>query len=155
MRAHSPQSCPTLCDPMGCSPPGSSVHGILQARRVERVAVPASRGSSRPRDRARVSRIFCTVGGLFPAEPPFKRCAPRQLVSGSHSQNRGWKRYKSLPRGQRMSEGAEVESGLDQGPPAPEQLGETPSSHTCSQLASKASRPPDHVKLAQPNQRPG
>ena len=36
----SPQSCPTLCDPMGCSPPGSSVHGILQARILEQVAIP-------------------------------------------------------------------------------------------------------------------
>ena len=34
------QSCPTLCDPMDCSPPGSSVHGILQARTLEWVAVP-------------------------------------------------------------------------------------------------------------------
>ena len=41
---------PTLCDPMDYSPPGSSVHGILQARILERVAVSFSRGSSRPRD---------------------------------------------------------------------------------------------------------
>ena len=40
------QSCPTLCDPMDCSPPGSSVHGILQARILEGVARPSSRGSS-------------------------------------------------------------------------------------------------------------
>ena len=40
------QSCPTLCDPMDCSPPGSSVHGILQARRLEGVAMPSSRASS-------------------------------------------------------------------------------------------------------------
>ena len=44
------QSCPTLCHPMDCSPPGSSVHGILQARILEWIAVPFSRGSSRPRD---------------------------------------------------------------------------------------------------------
>ena len=44
------QSCPTLCDPMGCSPPGSSAHGILQARVLEGVARPFSRGSSRFRD---------------------------------------------------------------------------------------------------------
>jgi len=42
------QSCPTLCDPMDCSPPGSSVHGILQARTLEWVAIFFSRGSSRP-----------------------------------------------------------------------------------------------------------
>ena len=40
------QSCLTLCDPMGCSPPGSSVHGILQARILEWVAMPFSMGSS-------------------------------------------------------------------------------------------------------------
>ena len=40
------QSCPTLCDPMDCNPPGSSVRGILQARILECVAMPSSRGSS-------------------------------------------------------------------------------------------------------------
>ena len=44
------QSCSTLCNPMDCSPPGSSVHEILQARILECIAVPSSRGSSRPRD---------------------------------------------------------------------------------------------------------
>ena len=44
--AKSLQSCPTLWDPMDCSPPGSSVHGILQARILEWVAMPSSRGSS-------------------------------------------------------------------------------------------------------------
>ena len=43
------QSCPTLCDPMDCSLPGSSLHGILQARVLEWVAIAFSRGSSRPR----------------------------------------------------------------------------------------------------------
>ena len=42
MHAKSLQSCPTLCDPMDCSPPGSSVHGILQARILEWVAMPSS-----------------------------------------------------------------------------------------------------------------
>ena len=42
-RAKPPQSCLTLCEPMDCSPPGSSVHGILQARIVEWVVVPSSR----------------------------------------------------------------------------------------------------------------
>ena len=44
------QSCPTLCDPMDHSPPGSSVHGILQARRLEWVAIFTSRGFSQPRN---------------------------------------------------------------------------------------------------------
>ena len=49
------QSCLTLCDPVDCSPPGSSVHGILQARTLEWVAISFSRGSSQPRDRTCVS----------------------------------------------------------------------------------------------------
>ena len=51
----------TLCDPMDCSPPGSSVHGISQARTLEWVAVSFSRGSSQPRDDTRVSYGY--VGG--------------------------------------------------------------------------------------------
>ena len=56
------QSCPTLGDPMDCSPPGSSVLGILQARILEWVAMPSSSGSSRPRDGTWVS---CIAGGFF------------------------------------------------------------------------------------------
>ena len=44
------QLCLTLCNPMDCSPSSSSVHGILQVRRLEWVAIPFSKGSSRPRD---------------------------------------------------------------------------------------------------------
>ena len=51
------ESCPTLCDPVDCSLPGFSVHGILQARILEWVTISFSRGSSRPRDRTQVSRI--------------------------------------------------------------------------------------------------
>ena len=51
------QSCPTLCNPVDCSPPGSSIHGIFQARVLEWVAISFSRGSSWPRDRTWVSRI--------------------------------------------------------------------------------------------------
>ena len=61
------QSCPTLCYPMDCSPPGSSVHGILQARILEWVAISFSRGSSQPGDRTQVSRI---AGRRFTSEPP-------------------------------------------------------------------------------------
>ena len=55
-------ACLTLCDPTDCGPPGSSVHGILQARILEWVAMPSSKGSSRPRDRTCVS---CIAGGFF------------------------------------------------------------------------------------------
>ena len=56
------QSCPTLCDPVDCSSPGSSVHGILQARVLEWVAISFSRASSQPRDRTQVS---CIAGRRF------------------------------------------------------------------------------------------
>ena len=56
------QSCPTLCNFMDCSPPGSPVHGILQARILEWVAIPFSRGSSRPRG---WTQAFCIVGCFF------------------------------------------------------------------------------------------
>ena len=56
------QPCLTLPDPKDCSPPGSSVHGILQARMLEWVTMPSSRGSSRPRLWTRVS---CFVGRYF------------------------------------------------------------------------------------------
>ena len=61
------QSCPTLCSPMDCRPPGFSVHGILQARTLEWVAMPFSRGSSRPRD-----GTHALAGGFFTTEPPAK-----------------------------------------------------------------------------------
>ena len=56
------QSCLTLCDPMDCSPPGSSVHGILQARILGWVAISLSRGSSQPSNQTQVS---CTAGRFF------------------------------------------------------------------------------------------
>ena len=67
---HSPmclvaQSCPTFCYPRDCSPPGSSVHGFLQARTVEWVAIAFSRGSSRPTNRTQVS----CIEGRSPALP--------------------------------------------------------------------------------------
>ena len=59
------QSCSTLCSPLDYSPPGSSVHGILQARILAWVAVPST-GSSPPRDQTLVS---CITGRFFNAEP--------------------------------------------------------------------------------------
>ena len=56
------QSCLTLRDPMDCSPPGSSAHGIFQARVLEWVAISFSRGSSQTRDQTQVS---CTAGRCF------------------------------------------------------------------------------------------
>ena len=66
------QSCPTLCDPMDCSPPGSSVHRILQGRIMECVAIPFSKGSSRPRDQTQIFYqqgspviLWCKNGVLY------------------------------------------------------------------------------------------
>ena len=56
------KSRPTLCDPMNCSLPGSSIHGILQARILECVAMLSSGGSSQPRNRTKVS---CIAGRFF------------------------------------------------------------------------------------------
>ena len=73
-------SCPvmsTLCDPMDYSPPGSSVHGILQARILEWVAIPFSRGSSQPRNQTLVSRTarrFFTVLATREAGALFYAC---------------------------------------------------------------------------------
>ena len=72
------QSCLTLCDPMDCSPPGSFVHGILQARILEWVAIPSCRGSSWPRDWTHVS---CIGGRMLyhwatweaPIQPPRRK----------------------------------------------------------------------------------
>ena len=58
------QSCSTLCDPMDYSPPGFSVHGILQARILDWVAVP-SRGSSWPRDQTHICYVSCTGRGIL------------------------------------------------------------------------------------------
>ena len=51
------QSRPTLCEPVGCGTPGFSVHGILQSRILEWVAMPSFRGSSQPRDRTHTSYV--------------------------------------------------------------------------------------------------
>ena len=56
------QSCLTLCDPMDCSLPGLSVHGVFQARILEWVAISFSRGSSPPRDQTQIS---CIAGRCF------------------------------------------------------------------------------------------
>ena len=57
------QSCPTLCDSMGCSLQGSSVHGILQARILEWVTIPSPKGSSQPGNQAQGP---CTAGRFLP-----------------------------------------------------------------------------------------
>ena len=63
--AQSLQLCPTLCNPVDCSLPGSSVHGILLARTVEWVAMPSSRGSSSSWDQTHVCCVSWIAGRFF------------------------------------------------------------------------------------------
>ena len=72
------QSCPTLCEPMECSLPDSSVHGIFQARVLERVAISVSRGSSQFRDGTLVS---CIASRCFYHLSHQGRCFFDKLIS--------------------------------------------------------------------------
>ena len=76
------QSCPTPCDSMDCSPPGSSVHEIFQARILEWVAIYFSRGSSQPRDQTWVS---CTAGIFFTIQGKPKNPQTTSQFYSSHS----------------------------------------------------------------------
>ena len=64
------QSCPSLFDPMNCSPPGSSVHEIFQARILEWVATSYSRAASGPRDQTCTFVSPALAGGFLPLAPP-------------------------------------------------------------------------------------
>ena len=69
LHARSLQSCLALWDPLDCSPPSSSIHGILQAKILEWVAMASSRGSSQPRGQTYFSGSSCIGGGFFTIEP--------------------------------------------------------------------------------------
>ena len=81
------QSCPTLCDPTDCSLPGSSVHGIYQARIPKWIVISFSRGSSRPRDRTWVSRIVGRFADSLLTKPPGKleRAEDTGVISLGHT----------------------------------------------------------------------
>ena len=66
------QSCPTLCSPLDCNPPGSSVHGMFQAKILELAAISYSRGSSWPRDLTCISVFSVLAGEFFTPVPPGK-----------------------------------------------------------------------------------
>ena len=95
VHAKSPWSCPILCDPMDYRSPGSSVHGIFQARTLKWVAISFSRGSSQLRDWTCVSCISCIAGRFFTTEPQGK---PQSDISQykMESLNSGKKKKKSL-----------------------------------------------------------
>ena len=75
------QSCPTLCDPMDCSLPGSSVHGIFQARVLEWVAISFSRGSSWPGNWTQVSHI---AGRRFTIWATREALSANQVLGENH-----------------------------------------------------------------------
>ena len=75
------QSCPTLCHPMDCSLPGSSVHGIFQTRVLEWVAISFSRGSARPRDR---TRSPASQTGALPSERPGEPIGIQDIFRYTH-----------------------------------------------------------------------
>ena len=79
------QLCPTLCDPMNCSPPSSSVHGISQARILEWVAIPFSRRSSQPRDPSCVSCVSYIAGDSSPSKPPGETIPSNYLLQSLSS----------------------------------------------------------------------
>ena len=84
------QSCPPLCDPLDCSPPGSSVLGILQVRILELVAMHSSRGYSQLRDPSLLYLLHWQASSSPPAPPgkPHEQTTcPWKLVSGSASGN--------------------------------------------------------------------
>ena len=113
MPAKSLQSCPMLCDPVDCSPPGSSVHGILQARILEGVAMPSSKGSSQPRDQTLLHLLLHLVhwqAGSVPLAPPgkpppgtnwqqFPNCGT--VRPSSRQEERIWKKKRILFRRRR------------------------------------------------------
>ena len=81
------QSCPTLHDPMDCSPPGSSIHGTFQARVLEWVAIAFSEMGieARKRDDQQVAGAHTALGSLrrgLPGEVPPSKCLGQQLRRG-------------------------------------------------------------------------
>ena len=70
------QSCPALFYPMDCSPPGSSVHGVLQTRILEWVAISFSRRYSQLTGQNCIFWVSCVAGGIFPAKPSGKPNTP-------------------------------------------------------------------------------
>ena len=108
------------CDPRDCSPPGSSVHGISQARGLEWAATPSSRGPSQPRDEPRDPAL---QADSLPSEPPGKphnrstlsycRTASGNLRSGKITEGRRTGTEPALRPVLGKGEQAEAEPGLD------------------------------------------
>ena len=99
------QLCPTLCNPVDCSLPGSFLHGILQARILEWVAISFSRGSSRPRDQTGVSciagrrfNLWATSSVISKNYTTAWRCSLCLLIASAYELRIVWRKsYKSYP----------------------------------------------------------
>ena len=119
------QSCPTLCDPMDCSPPGSSVHGIFQTRILEWVAISYSRGSSQPKDQTYISCASCigrqilyhyaTWEALLPKEVRLKRGSDPPKVT-QQSRGLGLLSSPQNPAPPPPFSGSSAAQGAQQGP---------------------------------------
>ena len=92
-------SCVRFCDPMGCSPPGSSVHEIFQARILEWVAISFSRGSTWPRYWTRVSHTIGRCFTVWATREAWVRCAQIYAI-----ERELWRRIEARLRGQSSKE---------------------------------------------------
>ena len=102
-------SCLTLRNPMHCSPPGSSVHVVFQARILQSVAISLSKGSSWPRDQTHVSCVFCIAGRFFTC------WAIREEIHYTYNQKLKSDLQKKLIQGRNLEEDVlllEAESSL-------------------------------------------
>ena len=113
------QSCPNLCDPMDCSPPGSSVHGICQARILKWISIPFAKESSQRRDWSRVS---CIAGWFLLLNEPHTRvcvcvCVCVCIYTDIYI-------YTSFPGGSEGKESARSAGDLDSIPGSGRQPGE-------------------------------
>ena len=99
------QSWPTLCNPMGCSLLGSSVHGILQARAPEWVVISFSRGSSRPRDRTpTISQLYLNKKQINKHRWRIRAIEHRRKKCANHRNNFNCDFNRTLAQGLRAAE---------------------------------------------------
>ena len=131
--AKSLQSCLILCDSMDCSPAGSSVDRILQARILEWVAMTSSRESSRPRDQTRVSYVSCIGRQILKHLPRMtgKTRTRRGWIRTKKLENQSWQRLQALSEEEWLAGGGrqqpcvqraactERQMGAEPGKPAP------------------------------------
>ena len=89
--------CLTLCDPVNCSLPGSSVHGISRARKLEWVAISFSRGSSQPNVQTHIFCIGKRVYYHWTTREPLYECCLKQLCSQKETHKLNWALVGQVP----------------------------------------------------------